>query len=272
VWRAGFGLGFRAPNLGELYYQLLHLEYGYQVIGNPTLKPETSQSFSTGGTFTQGRFQMSLNLFRNNLKNLIDNVLICDETSGQNCAGPALASLLSQYGVPGSFGYDTSGAAAFTFINLNVDRAYTQGFDVDGRVAITPTLKFSGAYTYLEAVDSINHAWLPNRNRNQGHIKLEYAKARWGLLANIRGTFFSNWLAAAASDGSPADWAYGYAIWNLYTSKTLGHGLQAFGAIDNLANSRDRKLEQNPPSYDRFDYGRTFRIGMRFTLPHREHP
>lgn len=271
VWRAGFGLGFRAPNLGELYYQLLHLEYGYQVIGNPTLKPETSQSFSTGGTITQGRFQMSLNLFRNNLKNLIDNVLVCDETSGQNCAGPALGSLLTQYGVPGTFGYDASGAAAFTFINLNVDRAYTQGFDVDGRIAISPTLKFSGAYTYIEAVDTINHVWLPNRNRNQGHIKLEYAKARWGLLANVRGTFFSNWLAAAASDGSPADWASGYAIWNLYASKTLGHGLQMFGAIDNLANSRDNKLEQNPPSYDRFDYGRTFRIGIRFTLPHHEH-
>lgn len=270
VWRAGFGLGFRAPNLGELYYQLLHLEYGYQVIGNPTLKPETSQSFSTGGTFMQGRFQMSLNLFRNNLKNLIDNVLVCDETAGQNCAGPALGSLLSQYGVPSTFGYDTTGAAVFTYINLNVDRAYTQGFDVDGSIAISSALKFSGAYTYLEAVDTITHSWLPNRNRNQGHIKLEYSKARWGLLANIRGTFFSDWLAAAASDGAPADWAYGYAIWNVYASKTLGHGLQMFGAIDNFANSRDQKLEQNPPTYDRFDYGRTFRIGMRYSLPHHE--
>ncbi|HWB85090.1 MAG TPA: TonB-dependent receptor [Bryobacteraceae bacterium] len=270
VWRAGFGLGFRAPNLGELYYQLLHLEYGYQVIGNPTLKPETSQSLSTGVTYIRDRFQISANLFRNNLKNLIDNVLICDETSGQNCAGPVLASLLGHYGVPGTFGYDTTGAAFFTFINLNVDRACTQGFDIDGRIAITPTLKFSGAYAYLEAVDTINHIWLPNRNRNQGHIKLEYAKPRWGLLANIRGTFFSNWLVAAASDGSPADWAYGYAIWNLYASKTLGHGLQIFGAIDNFANSRDRKLEQNPPSYDRFDYGRMFRIGMRYSLPHHE--
>jgi hypothetical protein len=51
----------------------------------------------------------------------------------------------------------------------------------------------------------------------------------------------------------------------------MGHGLQMFGAIDNFANSRDKKLEQNPASYDRFDYGRTFRIGMRYTLPHHEH-
>ncbi len=101
--RGAFGLGFRAPNLGELYYHLLHLEYGYQVIGNPTLRPETSQSYSAGGTFTAGRYQLSLNLFRNNLHDLIDNVLVCDATSGQDCSGAALTQLLSQYGRPGKF-------------------------------------------------------------------------------------------------------------------------------------------------------------------------
>jgi outer membrane receptor for ferrienterochelin and colicins len=47
--RASFGQGFRAPNLGELYYHLLHLEYGYQVIGNPGLRPETSKATRQAG-------------------------------------------------------------------------------------------------------------------------------------------------------------------------------------------------------------------------------
>lgn len=268
ILRSSFGLGFRAPNLGELYYHLLHLEYGYQVIGNPALRPETSQSFSAGGTFTQGRYRLSLNLFRNNLKNLIDYSLICNATGGQRCSGAALASLLSQYGVPGTFDYDSTGAALFTFLNLNVNRAYTRGFDIDGRIAISPELAFSGAYTYLEAVDSINHVWLGNRNRHQGHIKLEYSKLRWGLLANVRGTFFSKW--PTSTDQGPGAWAYGYAIWSMYGSKSLGHGLTLFAAIDNFADSRDRKLEDAEPSFDRNDYGRTFRIGMRYSLPHHE--
>ncbi len=54
-----------------------------------------------------------------------------------------------------------------------------------------------------------------------------------------------------------------YALWNLYASKDVSHGLQAYGAIDNLANSRDSLLSATPPSYDRTDYGRTFRIGLR---------
>lgn len=268
--RGAFGEGFRAPNLGELYYHLLHLEYGYQVIGNPTLRPETSQSYSGGGTFTTNRLQVSLNLFRNNLKNLIDNVLVCDETAGQDCSGQALVELLSQYGIPESFDYDTSGAALFTFINLNVDRAYTQGFDVDSRVRLWPVLVLSGAYTYLEAVDSITNSWLPFRNRHQGYIKLEYARPRWGLTTNIRGTFFSRWPTQTEPGSDPANWAYGYQIWSFYLSKALGHGVRAFGAIDNLANSKDQKLTQSSPSYDRPDYGRTFRVGLNYIFPQRE--
>jgi outer membrane receptor for ferrienterochelin and colicins len=268
--RGSFGQGFRAPNLGELYYHLLHLEFGYQVIGNPTLQPETSQSYSAGGTFTQGRYTLSVNLFRNNLRNLINNVLVCDATSGQDCSGAALTTLLSQYGVPSSFDYDTTGAALFTFINLNVDRAYTEGFDVDGRVAISPTLVFTGAYTFLEAVDATNHQWLTNRNRHQGHIKLEYAKPRLGFVANIRGTFFSSWATGSTNpDGTP-DNALPYQIWSLYGSKTVKWGVRAFAAIDNLADSRDPKLNDPQPSFDRPDYGRTFRVGLQYSFPNRE--
>jgi outer membrane receptor for ferrienterochelin and colicins len=268
--RGSFGEGFRAPNLGELYYHLLHLEYGYQVIGNPTLQPETSQSYSAGGTFTAGRYQLSLNLFRNNLKNLIDTSLVCDETSGQDCSGQALVQLLSQYGVPESFDYDTTGAALFTFINQNVDRAYTEGMDIDGRVALTRSLVFSGAYTYLEAVDAITHTWLPYRSRHQGHIKLEYTNPRWGLVTNLRGTFFSKW-PNGQSTGIPADdYAYGYQIWNVYASKTIWRGIRAFGAINNLGNSRDPKLAWAEPTFDRPDYGRTLQVGLHYIFPHQE--
>lgn len=268
--RGSFGEGFRAPNLGELYYHLLHLEYGYQVIGNPTLKPETSQSYSTGGTFTAGRYQVSLNLFRNNLKNLIDATLVCDETAGQDCSGDALVQLMSQYGVPQSFDYDTTGAALFTFINLNVDRAYTEGMDVDAHVALTRSLALSGAYTYLEAVDTVTDTWLPYRSRHQGHIKLEYTNPHLGLITNLRGTFFSKW-PNGESTGIPVDdYAYGYQIWNLYASKTLWRDIRAFGAINNLANSRDPKLNWAQPTFDRPDYGRTFQIGLHYTFPHRE--
>lgn len=257
--RASFGGGFRAPDLGELYYRLLHLDYGYQVIGNPTLRPETSQSYSAGAHYTAGRWQIGVNVFRNNLNHLIDTFLACDETVGQNCSGAALNQILLGYGVPPAFQYDATGAAFFTFIYRNVDRAYTQGMNAQGQVALSRHLKATGSYTYLEAVDSLNHLWLPDRSRHQGHVGLEYA-GKPGLFVNLRGNFLSRWPTADSS------YAYGYQTWNLYASQKLGHGVQLFGAVDNLADSTDRKLRDASPSFDRPDYGRTFRAGLRFEL------
>ena len=54
--------------------------------------------------------------------------------------------------------------------------------------AVKRNLKVSGGYAYLEAVDSLNHVWLPDRSRHQGHVGIEYVNPRWGLVANLRGT------------------------------------------------------------------------------------
>jgi outer membrane receptor for ferrienterochelin and colicins len=264
--RSAAGLGFRAPNLGELYYHLLHLEYGYQVIGNPTLEPETSRSYSGGATFDRGRYRASVNVFRHDLRNLINSVTVCDATMGEDCSGAALDAIMADYGVPPSFGYDSSGGAFFTFVNLNVDRAQTRGFDVDGRVTLTPTLELSGAYTHLLAEDVTTGIWLPYRSRHQGHVKLQFSRPSLGLLANVRGTFFSRWPTQASADPVEADFAYGYQIWSVYASKTIGGGLRAFAAVDNLANSRDRKLDAAQPTFDRPDYGRTLRVGVQFNF------
>jgi outer membrane receptor for ferrienterochelin and colicins len=257
--RAAFGGGFRAPDLGQLYYRLLHLDYGYQVIGNPTLRPETSQSYSAGGTYAAGRFQLGLNLFHNKLNHLIDTFLACDETSGQNCSGASLNQILQQYGIPPAFQYDATGAAFFTFIYRNVDQAFTRGFNANTAVALTRKLRAVGGYTYLEAVDSLNHSWLPDRSRHQGHAGVEYADLRRGLLANLRGNFFSGW-----PTGSSTGDAFGYQTWNVYVSQRLHKGIQVFGAVNNLADSTDAKLRDPSPSFDRPDYGRTFRIGLRY--------
>ncbi len=97
------------------------------------------------------------------------------------------------------------------------------------------------------------------------------------MVANIRGNFIGHYLLTP----SPAENEQSYAIWNLYCSKDIRLGLQAtntsreahlgfqvYGAIENLCNSRDSLLTGNPPTYDRTDCGRTFRVGIRYTFPH----
>jgi hypothetical protein len=93
-------------------------------------------------------------------------------------------------------------------------------------------------------------------------VRTEYANARLGLLANLRGTFFSNWLLnpAAGTRG------LGYAMWDFYLSKNLRYGTQAYFSVDNFADSRDQKLSLTTPGFDRPDYGRQYRVGLRWRM------
>ena len=258
VLRGSYGKGFRAPDLGQLYYRFANPASFYQVIGNPNLRPETSESFSAGAWYQRGRYRIGLHLYRHNLDDLIDSYTVgTPQTTAQ------LAALLAPYGIPLSFNPLLN---RLTFIYLNLNRARTEGFELNGDIALTPQIRLEGAYTLLDGVDRATGLLLPQRHRHQGYLKAEYNNRRWGALTNLRGTFFSKW----PLNPMAGTYGYGYQIWDLYASKRLGAGFQAFGAIDNLADSRDRKLDNPVPTFDRPDYGRTFRIGLRYTFTQEE--
>lgn len=147
------------------------------------------------------------------------------------------------------------------FLYLNLDRIYTQGTEVSSQYALTSRIFLRGAYTYLDAYDKINHTELPNRSRHQGFAEVMYSDPAHGFTVNLRGSLFSSWLLDETGDR-----AAGYGIWSLYGSKRLVRGASFYAAVDNLFNSRDPALHDNPPTYNRPDYGRTFRVGIRYTF------
>ena len=254
VLRASYGGGFRAPDLGQLYYRFQNPASFYQVIGNPNLQPETSRSFNGGADFRIARLRLSTNIYRNDVNHLIDYSFVgMPETTEE------LNAILTQYNIPANFD-PVLGRATFLYLNLN--RVYTQGVELSGSYALNSELSFSGAYTYLDAKDKDTALDLTNRHHHQGYIKAEYYRRRWGFLANVRGELFSDWLIDPTTD----DKGFAYRIWDVYMSKSLIRGLSAFGTVENLFDSRDAKLQQDPPTYDRPDYDRTFRIGLRYTF------
>ncbi len=254
--RSAYGKGFRSPTIGELYYLLLHPEYGYQVLGNPTLQPERSESWSVGGDYQVNRYSLGVTLYRNNLNHLINYIY-----AGMPTDEAELEALLAEYGIPLSFGAEPG---LMTFVYTNVDQAYTQGINLKGSVLLSRSLRVDGFYAYLDPYDVTDKETLTERSRNSGYFRAEYSAPRLGFVANIRGNYFGRYLITP----TPVEHEQAYAIWNLYGSKEICPGLQVYGAIENLGNSRDSLLTQNPPTYDRTDYGRTFRIGLRYTFPH----
>lgn len=250
--RASFGMGFRAPDLGQLYFRFANPATFYQVIGNPNLNPEHSQSWQTGVTFRRARYRLGVSLFRNNVRDLIDTLLI-----GTPRTRDELNGLLVNFGIPPFFDPLLNRQ---TFTYLNQSRIFTQGTEIDGEYAFTRSFRVSGAYTFLHAKDTVNNRGLPQRHRHTGIVRADYTIPKLRLHTNVRGAFYSHWLlnAATGTRGLP------FQIWDAYVSRTWPRRVETFFTVDNFNNSRDAKLQLPVPSFDRPDYGRTVRAGLRY--------
>ena len=149
--QSSVGYGFKAPDLRQLYFNFENLGVGYIVLGNnvaPTrlaelqsqgriqnslvsanffdkpLNPETSIGYNFGIKYTRKAIKSSVNIFYNEVKNLIDTRGIARLTNGQNI-----------------------------FSYTNIGSVYTQGLEVNSSTKITNNIEISGGYQYLIAKD-----------------------------------------------------------------------------------------------------------------------
>ena len=264
--RASYGRGFRAPDIGQLYYRFLNPSSIYQVIGNMNLQPEYANSLQVGAEYATSarRARFGVNLFRNDVKDLIESVSL------GFAATPAQVTLIMEReGLDMSF-RPVAGRLLFTYKNIN--DAVTEGVEFDGELAATPSLSFAGAYTYLDARDDVTDLPLTGRSNHQGSVRAVWRHQRSGFTANLRGIFLSEWVAARATvGGQPVDtMAPGYAVWDAFASQRILRGVTAFVAVDNLADNQDPNLGQvsatgAPLAIYRPDVGRTVRGGIRWS-------
>jgi outer membrane receptor for ferrienterochelin and colicins len=281
--RASVGTGFKAPTFRELYYDFTNSSAGYTVLGSAyvdqgvdrlresgqvartlgrfsdveTLEPENSLSFN-GGVETDllPQLSTSVNLFHNDVENLIDSQLILQKTGG--------------------------GPFPFVFTYFNVGEVYTQGLESDvtlrplrgtdlestlGRVSLTV------GYQYLEArsrdaLDRIeagevyrvpndpesenfdpnaptlerdDYRGLFNRSTHSGSLQLRYQHEALGLTATLRGTYRGEYGFADTNENGVFDTfdeaAEGYTFWNATVRKTLLDRATLTLGVDNLTGA-----------------------------------
>jgi outer membrane receptor for ferrienterochelin and colicins len=271
--RASYGRGFRAPDLGQLFYRFLNPTNLYQVIGNPNLRPEYANSVQLGSEFTapNRRARFGVNVFRNDIEDLIDSVSL-----GLVATPQQLQQIAEREGIDLTAFRPALGRLLFLY--KNIAKAVTQGVEFDGDVSLARGFSLGGAYTYLHARDTANNLPLLNRHKHQGHARLAWeSNARVGLRANLRGTFYSKWINTLATVNpatgvvtSPDVIPPGFSLWDFYAAKRIYRGMELFGAVDNFTDSRDPnvgKLAANgtPLPIYRPELGRTFRVGLRWT-------
>jgi vitamin B12 transporter len=111
--RGTWGQGFRAPTINDLFFP------GF---GNPTLKPEHSESWDAGvdQNFWGKRIRLSATYFENRFTDLIQVLLV--------------------------------GA---TFVPVNVDKARTEGFEAVAEADLPADVRLSFSYTHTDSRDLI---------------------------------------------------------------------------------------------------------------------
>lgn len=264
VARGSYGRGFRAPDLGQLFYRFLNPTNLYQVIGNPALEPERSSSWQVGLESRSGtRAHLGINLFRNDVRDLIQAVNL-----GFVRSPAQLAAIVEANHLDPAFNIQLN---RLLFVYENVARARTHGVELSGDTRVVPAVRIGGTYAYTKAIDALTRATLPNRNAHQGTIRVDWTPERIGVRANIRGGFYSSWIAGSTRSvsGTTPIVAPAFALWDVTAAKTVTRTIEAFGMIANLTNSRDPNTGLLSaagaalPIY-RPEIGRTLRAGIRW--------
>ena len=232
--RASYGEAFRAPDLGQLFYRFVPSANFYQVIGNPALEPETATSWQAGADYARasGRFRAGVNAVPQS-RPRSHRVVLARRAVDSGAAGGARRHRRRRSLVHAGLW------PPVVHVYRNIAEARTQGVEVDGEVALGASLRAAGAYTYLEAIDLTRNQPLAGRHRHHGVTRLTWSPSALGVRAEIRGTFYSSWIAAAGRGTTPAATAPRFALWDAYAAKRLVKGIELFGAVDNLADNQD---------------------------------
>ncbi|QFR49988.1 TonB-dependent receptor [Sulfurimonas lithotrophica] len=157
--RASYGNGYRAPSIKERYFNFDHSQYGYMVIGNPNLEPESSHSYQLSFEWIRKKnFNANINFYYNDIKDLID--------TKKNIQKSILNGLeIHEY--------------------INIDSALTSGVEISGAFYFMNHYSINGGYTYLYSEDKNTKKHLTSRPEHQVKTILSYNKSTTNILLSF---------------------------------------------------------------------------------------
>ena len=267
------GFGFKAPDLRQLYFNFENAGVGYIVLGynvapnriaelqsqgriqnslvasnffDKPLNPETSISYNFGIKHNREKTKSSINIFYNEVRNLIDTRAIARLTNGQNI-----------------FSYS------------NIGSVFTQGLEFNSSVKITKNIEISSGYQYLIAKDNdviqdiknkkvfardpitsqsfelkqSDYFGLFNRSKHTANFKYFLKIPNWKLYHNFRATYRSKYGLFDTNNNAILDnydaFAKEYVIFDSSITKKIKKKFEVQIGIDNILNFTDTQNASN---------------------------
>ncbi len=139
--RASWGKGFRMPSFMDKYMDWNHWQFGYAIIGNPDLLPETSSGYNIGIEYYHpGKYKYSIMIYRNTFENMI----IDDQLE------------------PGLFTYS------------NVDKVFFTGIEFQHRANYSKHFTGYFAYNLSHNRNVATDEVVPGSPEHSGNVKVSY--------------------------------------------------------------------------------------------------
>ena len=266
--KGSISYGFKTPDFRQLYFDFTNATVGYTVLGynavttlipeleangdiasllvplsvfEGNLRPERSIGYNFGIDLgIDPKLKINLNLFRNEISNLIDTRVIARKTNGQN---------------------------VFSYYNLN--EIYTQGLEFNASLKFNKNTVLTTGYQLLYAKDKKavqafkngevfarltptspafalskkDYFGLLNRSRHMLNFKLSYHMQKWNLDSNIRATYRSKFGLYDNNGNGYLD-AYdtfvsGYSIFDFAINKTIFEHCKLGFGMDNFLDFND---------------------------------
>ena len=286
---ASYGAGFKAPDFRQLYLSFINnAADGYSIYGAnefsiaqleqqkqqgviaqilapayqiTALNPEISRGFNLGVQISPlQKLKADANLFRNDVDNLINYIPVATNANG---------------------------TSVFSYVNIN--RAYTQGIELNIQYQVLPQLSISGGYQYLETADKnilnnirnaqvfgrdmvggparlmtkADYSGLLNRSKHMANLRLFFDDVKSGWSASLRFIYRSRF-GVLDKDGNgfanmQEEFAQAMLQVNATASKQLHKQFNLQAGINNLLNQTNARFMPNLP-------GRNFFITIHYTF------
>ncbi len=262
------GYGYKTPDFRQLYFNFSNSTIGYSVIGynvvedvlnqlinegqianiivpidefEEPLSPESSFGLNVGyNRDLNEKINMSVNVFNNSAKNLIDYRVIANKTNGQN--------VFSYYNVNNvsTFGFDIKTKfKTDNYLNFTLGYQLLYAFDLDARNAfengeifarLTPT---SPAFRLKKS----DYFGLYNRSRHMGVFKVNYNNLEKKFSANLRLRYRSKYGLFDSNSNNYLDkydtFVKGHFTTNISLNKKINSKTMVSGGIENIFNYLD---------------------------------
>ncbi|MBX3598367.1 MAG: TonB-dependent hemoglobin/transferrin/lactoferrin family receptor [Rhizobiaceae bacterium] len=231
---AQWAQGFRAPSAQELYENFANAGQ-YARIGNPDLKPETSNGFEFGAAYETPDFGFSANIFNNYYRNFIEEVTLAPTAD-----------------------------FPMIFSSQNLARVQIYGAEVRGYKRFNSNWKAWGSFAYSHGKNTETDEYINSIPPLRAILGLGYEQETWGIDV-------STTLAAARDKVSGTGFAApGYGIVDVtgYWEPEQVKGLRVQAGVYNLFNKKywnalDVPDGTSPDVYDRYsEPGTTFRLAV----------